>query len=72
MTNATKIIEAIDNEITNLLNFSNELPFEYKSGQLSALIWVRNKIIIADNLYDTHHLKVLHQTGKLLFVGEDF
>lgn len=72
MTNATKIIEAIDKEISNLLNASNELPFEYKSGQLNALIWVRNKIIISDNLYATHHLKVLHQSGKLLFVGEDF
>ena len=72
MTNATKIIDAIDKEISNLLNASNELPFEYKSGQLNALIWVRNKIIISDNLYATHHLKVLHQSGKLLFVGEDF
>lgn len=72
MTNATKIIEAIDKEISNLLNGVNDLPFEFKSGQLNALIWVRNKIIIADNLYETHHLKVLHQSGKLLFVGEDF
>lgn len=72
MTNAIKIIEAIDNEISNLLNGANDLSFEFKSGQLNALIWVRNKIIIADNLYETHHLKVLHQSGKLLFVGEDF
>ena len=72
MTNAIKIIDSIDKEISNILSASNELPFEYKSGQLNALIWVRNKIIIADNLYETHHLKVLHQTGKLLFVGEDY
>lgn len=72
MTNATKIIEAIDKEISNLLNASNELPFEYKSGQLNALIWVRNTIIISDNLYATYHLKVLYQSGKLLFVCEDF
>ena len=52
MTNAIKIIDSIDKEISNILSASNELPFEYKSGQLNALIWVRNKIIIADNLYD--------------------